>query len=273
MAGKRRPVNWRIALMIGPAMLVIAGLFGAGLLGGIVRSWGAWGDVLSSPRVWAGLGLSLWIGVLSTVVATLIAVPAALAFRAGFAGRRIALFLFQMNLTVPHLVGALGILYLFAQSGLFARLAYHGSVIAAPMDFPALVFDPASFGIILTYVWKEVPFLGLIALAALQGLDLDHESAARTLGATRLRALRHITLPLIWPALARGMIVVFAFTFGAYEVPALLGQTYPQALPVLAWKSYAAVDLAMRPQAMAMALLIAGFSFALIGLYMRLGRR
>ncbi len=259
--------------MVGPAMIVIAGLFGVGLVAGIMRSWGAWGDVLTSARVWAGLAVSLWIGFASTAIATVIAVPAALAFRAGFRGRGIALFLFQVNLTVPHLVGALGVLYLFAQSGSFARLAYHAHLIAAPGDFPALVFDPASIGIILTYVWKEVPFLTLIALAALQGLDVDHEAAARTLGATPRRAFQYVTLPLIWPALARGMIIVFAFTFGAYEVPALLGQTYPQALPVLAWKSYTAVDLATRPEAMAMALLIAGVSFALIAAYMRLGRR
>jgi putative spermidine/putrescine transport system permease protein len=273
MAGKRRPLNWRIALMVGPAVIVIAGLFGMGLAAGMLRSWGAWGDVLSSGRVWAGLAVSLWIGGASTAIATLIAVPAALAFRAGFRGRGVALFLFQLNLTVPHLVGAMGILYLFAQSGSFARLAYHAHLIAVPGDFPALVFDPGSMGIILTYVWKEVPFLGLVALAALQGLDADHEGAARTLGASPWRVLRHVTLPLIWPTLARGMIIVFAFTFGAYEVPALLGQTYPQALPVLAWKSYTAVDLAVRPQAMAMALLIAGVSFALIAAYMRLGRR
>lgn len=263
----------KLWLSLGPAVLVIAGLFGLGLLAGILRSWGAWGEVLSSARVWAGLGVSLWIGVVSTLIATLIAVPAALAFRAGFRGSRVALFLFQLNLTVPHLVGALGILYLFAQSGSFARLAYHAHLIAAPGDFPALVFDPASIGIILTYVWKEVPFLALVALAALQGLDVDHEGAARTLGATPYRAFRHVTLPMIWPALARGMIIVFAFTFGAYEVPALLGQTYPQSLPVLAWRSYTDVDLAARPAAMAMALLIAGVSFALIAVYMRLGRR
>lgn len=259
--------------MVGPAVIVIAGLFGVGLAAGIARSWGAWGEVLTSARVWAGLGVSLWIGVASTVIATVIAVPAALAFRAGFRGSRIALFLFQVNLTVPHLVGALGILYLFAQSGSFARVAFHAHLIAAPGDFPALVFDPASIGIILTYVWKEVPFLGLIALAALQRLDVDHEAGARTLGATQVQALRHVTLPLIWPALARGMIIVFAFTFGAFEVPALLGQTYPQALPVLAWRSYTDVDLAARPEAMAMALLIAGISFVLIAAYMRLGRR
>ncbi len=259
--------------MAGPAVIVIAALFGVGLVAGILRSWGAWGDVLTSARVWAGLAISLWIGLASTVMATVIAVPAALVFRAGFRGRGIALFLFQINLTVPHLVGALGVLYLFAQSGSFARLAYHAHLITGPAEFPALVFDPGAVGIILTYVWKEVPFLGLVTLAALQGLDSDHEGAARTLGATRARAFWHVTLPLIWPALARGMIIVFAFTFGAYEVPALLGQTYPQALPVLAWRSYTDVDLAARPAAMAMALLIAGVSFALIALYMRLGRR
>ena len=257
--------------MLAPALLVLVGLFGVGLVAGIWRTldWGVWRDVLTDGRVWAGLGLSVWIAGVSTVVSGLIAVPMALGLRRASAGARLA---FQVNLTVPHLVGALGVLFLLGQSGLVARMAFQVGLIAVPAEFPALVFDRAAVGVILTYVWKEVPFLGLIVLAALQGIDADHGSVARTLGASRWQAFRFVTLPMIWPALARGMVLVFAFTFGAYEVPALLGQTYPQALPVLAWQTFNDVDLATRPEAMAMALGIGAMCFALIAVYRRVAR-
>jgi putative spermidine/putrescine transport system permease protein len=257
--------------MLAPALLVLVGLFGAGLCAGIWRTLdaGVWRDVLTNGRVWAGLGLSLWIAGVATCVSGLIAVPMALGLRRASAGARLA---FQVNLTVPHLVGALGILFLLGQSGLVARMAFHLGLIDGPAQFPALVFDRFGMGIILSYVWKEVPFLGLITLAALQTIDADHGSVARTLGATRWQTFRHVTLPMIWPALVRGMVLVFAFTFGAYEVPALLGQTYRQALPVLAWQTFSNVDLATRPQAMVMALGIGVVSFALIAVYRRVAR-
>jgi putative spermidine/putrescine transport system permease protein len=67
-------------------------------------------------------------------------------------------------------------------------------------------------------------------------------------------------------------VIVFAFTFGAYEVPLLLGANHPQALPVLAWRTYSDVDLAARPQAMAMAVVIALMSGLMIWAYLRASR-
>ena len=80
-------------------------------------------------------------------------------------------------------------------------------------------------------------------------------------------------MPLLLPGLLPASVIVFAFAFGAYEIPLLLGQNHPAALPVLAWRSYAAADLAARPQAMAMAVIIALISAALVWAYMRSARR
>jgi putative spermidine/putrescine transport system permease protein len=182
-------------------------------------------------------------------------------------------FLFQLGLTVPHLVGAIGILYLFSQSGSFARLGYAWGLIAKPADFPALVFDPYAIGIILQYVWKEVPFIGVIVLASLQATSEDYEQVARTLGASRWQTFRFVLLPLIFPGLLSASVIVFAFTFGAYEIPLILGQNYPATLPVLAYRKYTDVDLLARPEAMAIAILIAVLSGLMIWLYLRFSRR
>jgi putative spermidine/putrescine transport system permease protein len=275
----------RIILLLAPAMLLIIVLFFGGLAVGVMRSFNwmpvigltepnldAYRAVLTDPDFLRSFLLTFHIAFTSTLISAVIAIAAALLLRRTFAGRGAINFLFQLNLTVPHIVGAIGVLYLFSQSGFFARMAYHIGLIARPGEFPALVFDPYAVGIILQYVWKEVPFIGVIVLAQMQALGTDYESVARSLGASRWQAFRHVLLPLILPGVLSASVIVFAFTFGAYEVPLLLGASHPQALPVLAYKTYTDVDLAARPEAMAMAVVIAILSGLMIWGYLRLTR-
>ncbi len=275
----------RILLLLAPALLVIGVLFLGGLAVVLVRALGhmpvigltgpnldAFRAVLGDPGFLRSFALTFHIAFTSTAISAVIAVAAALLLRQSFAGRRLAGFLFQLNLTVPHIVGAIGILYLFSQSGFFARMAYQIGLIARPGEFPAMVHDPYAIGIILQYVWKEVPFIGVIVLAQMQALGTDYESVARSLGASRWQAFRHVLLPLILPGVLAASVIVFAFTFGAYEVPLLLGASHPQALPVLAYRTYTDVNLAARPEAMAMAMVIALLSAVMIWAYLRAAR-
>ena len=283
--GARLSDRLRIALLLAPALGLIGLLFGGGLVFGVIRSFNympvigltepnlnAYRAVLSDPAFLRSFALTLHIAFTSTLIASVIAVAAALLLRRRFTGRGAITFLFQLNLTVPHVVGAIGILYLFSQSGFFARMAWQIGLIARPGEFPALVYDPWAIGIIVQYVWKEVPFIGIIVLAQMQTLGTDYESVARSLGASRWQAFRHVLLPLILPGVLSASVIVFAFTFGAYEVPLLLGASHPQALPVLAYRTYTDVDLAARPQAMAMGMVIAVLSGLMIWAYLRATR-
>jgi putative spermidine/putrescine transport system permease protein len=273
----------RIFLLLTPAVLLLGGLFLASIGLGLVRSLRympavgltepdlqAYVAVFTAPGFLASLALSLWIAASSTAISAAVALAAALLLRETFPGRQLIGALFQLNLTIPHVVGALGILYLFSQSGSFARLAFAAGIITAPGEFPALTHDPFAVGIVLTYVWKEVPFIGLILLAKLQTIGPEHEAAARSLGASRWQALIHVLLPILMPALVAASAVVFAFSLGAYEIPLLLGAHSPEALPILAWRGFTDVDLASRPEAYAMSMLIAVIGAALLALYARL---
>jgi putative spermidine/putrescine transport system permease protein len=276
----------KIFLLLAPALAVIILLFFGGLLVGLLHSLGympviglerisldAYRAIFSSPDFIRSFLLSVHIAFSSTLIAALLAIGAGLLLRRQFFGRKLISFLFQLNLTVPHLVGAIGILYLFSQSGSFARLAYSWGLIAAPADFPALIFDPYAIGIILQFVWKELPFIGVIVLANMQVLGTEYEAVARSLGASRWQAFWFVLLPMLAPGLISASVIVFAFTFGSYEIPALLGAHYPAALPVLAYRHYTDIDLAARPEAMAMAIIIALLSAAMIALYVRFVRR
>jgi putative spermidine/putrescine transport system permease protein len=275
-----------LLILLAPALVVILVLFAGGLALGLSQSLGympiigaygcsldAYLELLRSPGLIRSVLLTIFVSVTATAAAIILAVITAMSLRKRFVGKKIVSFLYQFPLTVPHLVVAVGIMMLVSQSGLLARGAYRIGLIADSSQFPALVFDDLGIGIILVYVWKEVPFIGLIALAVLQSMGADYEEQARTLGANSRQTLRHVLLPLIVPGILPGSIIIFAYTFSSFEVPFLLGKSYPAMLSVLSYRLYIDVDLNARPQAMAMSILIALFVLILVVIYRRISER
>jgi len=273
----------KTALLLTPALGVIGVLFLGGLLAALVQSLGylpaigrtevsfdAYREVLGSGDFLDSLALTFYVAGVSTALSTVLAVLAALALRR--AGGRLSAVVFQLPITVPHLVAAVGIALVVSQTGIGARLAASLGLIGAPGEFPALLYDKYSAGIVLTYVWKETPFVTLVVLAALRGVASDLEDVARTLGANVWQRFRHVVFPVISPAIVAASLMVFAFTFGAFEVPFLLGRTYPTVLPVMAYNEYRDLDLAARPVAMAINVLIAVASALIAAVYLRLAR-
>jgi len=199
-----------------------------------------------------------------------LAVLAALALRRSRG--RLSAVVFQLPITIPHLVAAVGIALVVAQTGLGARVAAGLGLVGEPRDFPALLYDKYSVGVILTYVWKEVPFIALVVLASLRGVASDLEDVARTLGAGAWQRFWYVVFPVISPSVVAASLLVFAFTFGAFEVPYLLGKSYPTMLPVVAYNEYREIDLAARPAAMTINVLIALITGTAAALYLRLAR-
>ena len=276
----------KIFLLLAPALTIIILLFLGGLISGFMRSlnympiigltdpnFNSYISVFKSIEFYYSFILSFYIAFTSTLISLILAIGAVLLLRKNFIGKSLINFLFQINLTVPHLIGAIGILYLFSQSGGFARLAFQWGIITRPSEFPELVFDPYAIGIILQYVWKETPFIGVIILANINSLIEDYESVARSLGASKWQSFRYVFLPFIFPSALFASVIVFAFTFGAFEIPLMLGANYPSALPVLAYRKYTDVDLGAMPDAMAIAITIAIFSSLIIFLYIKFARK
>ena len=273
----------KIALLLAPALLVIGVLFAGGLgvafvqsldymptIGLTEPSLDAYRQVLGDESFLDSLFLTLYVSGVSTVLSTALAVLAALALRRS--GGRISAAVFQLPITIPHLVAAVGIALVVSQTGLGARLAAGIGLIGDPKDFPALLYDKYSVGIILTYVWKEVPFIALVVLASLRGVASELEEVARTLGANAWQRFWYVVFPVIAPSVVAASLLVFAFTFGAFEVPYLLGRSYPTMLPVTAYNEYREIDLSARPAAMAINVLLALITGMIAVLYLRLAR-
>ncbi len=273
----------QVPIMLAPALAIIIILFMGGLIMGLMQSLGympvideydltfqAYINIFTDPVFLRSLALTCWIGFGTTIFSTALAIICALVLRQSLWGKKLVTFIFQLNVPVPHIVGAVAVIFLFSQSGLLSRLTYFAGLTSDPADFPALVFDKYGIGIIIEYLWKATPFTGVILLAVLQSLGEDYEDLARTLGANSWQRFWHVILPLIMPGVLRSSILVFAFAFGAFEVPFLLGQRYPMALPVLAFEYYHDVDLGFRREAMAISMIIAALITILILLYMKL---
>ena len=244
-----------------PAALVLVLLFG-GAVAEAARSsleggGTAFARVLASDELLPSLLLTWRISLASTVLACALGLSLALALRqvAGTKGGAVARVLLQVPLPVPQLVVAIAMLMLLSQAGLVGRLL---AVLGfGPPDLvPDLVNDRLGVGIVLAYVWKEAPFVAVLVLSALRGETLRLEEAARNLGARWWMVWRDVTVPAALPALRTSGALVFAYAFGAFEVPRLLGQTRPSMLGVWSFRLYTDINLARRPEGMVVALLI-----------------
>ena len=215
-------------------------------------------NVLSDPDFLNSLMLTLYISATSTVIAAVLSTVLALFLVSLSHKYRLVHFIFQIPLTVPHLVIAVAVVFMLSPTGLFSRLAVKSGLIDSSAAFPLLINDHWGVGIILAYVWKEIPFITLMVLSVLRHTGVELLDVGRTLKAGPWQRFRYITLPTISPSLGAACLIVFAYTFGAFEIPFLLGQTYPMMLPVWAYKNYSDVDLLARPEGIATGLIIAG---------------
>ena len=196
----------------------------------------------------------------------------ALALRPAVRRFRFLTALLQAPIAVPHLAMALVAIHLLSPSGLLARLAYAAGWIATPAEFPEFLNDGYGFGIVCVYVLKEAPFVALLTLAVLLRVSPRYEEIAQTLGASRWQRIRYVTLPLAAPGLLSSSVIVLAFIFNAFELPFLLGRPYPAMLPVLAQRTFLDVDLANRPAAMAIALVMFVVTLLVCFVYFRIAR-
>lgn len=271
--------------MLAPALTVIGVLFVGGLALAVAQSLGYFAPTgentftlrhyvaLGSDReVYASVWLTLKLATVATVISAVCALALALGLRAYARRSRLVNLLLQLPLSVPHLALAGALITVIAPSGLLARTGYALGLLQLPADFPALINDRYGVGIVLAYVLKEVPFITLMTLALLARLGDEYEQAARVLGASAWLRFRYITLPLVAPAVVASSLIIFAFIFGAFEVPYLLGRTYPAMLSVVAQQRYMDVNLLARPGALALAVSSTLLTAALAWAYLRLTR-
>lgn len=224
-------------------------------------------DFLNSPRFTHAFGVSLEISILSTIISIAIGVLIAMALRDTFIGKRISVFLFQMNISIPHIAIATMVVFLLSPTGVLSAIFYNEGWIDNWTQFPKLIFDSSVFGVIFSYCLKFIPFIGMAVLAVLQSLPRDFEMQSRSLGVGKIKTFINVVLPAIMPAIASTSMIVFAFSFGCFEVPNILLRDVT--LPTLIYDSYNNYyDPEGRPMAYAAAIILSMITISVSAIYL-----
>jgi putative spermidine/putrescine transport system permease protein len=230
-------------------------------------------EVFQDKGFLQSLMLSLYIALASSLISVAAGVLISLvASTSGLIKSRLFRIV-NIPIIVPHTVCALLIINLFAQSGLLARFTYAVGLVAVPGDFFPFLFSSNAFGIIIAYLWKEIPFVILVVATIMASLNSSLGEAAQNLGASRWRVFTSVILPLCLPAVTTTFIIIFAYSFGAYEIPYLLGATEPKALAVQTYVEYVYPSLDHRPYTMVMNSTMIFLTVAFSYLYYRLQKK
>lgn len=164
---------------------------------------------------------TVWISVVSTVLASLLAIPAAYAVaRIDIGLRSVIMALSIVPLISPPFIGAYSWVVLFGRSGIATHYMFEWFGITLPP-----IYGP--FGIVLGMTLANFPYVFLFTQGALAANDPAMEEAARMMGASRLRVFFTVTLPMVTPSVLAGALLVLIECLGEFGIPAVLGgETY-----------------------------------------------
>lgn len=269
--------------------IILTVLFLIGLMTGVTQSLGVipsfglteptlkyYKEILIRPDMLESILYSLYIAGTSALLATVVGVFLCALLVTADKTKGVMMKIVQLPIIVPHVVVALFMVNIFSQNGLLARIGYALGLISEQQDFPMIIYNTNGVGIILAYLWKEIPFIIYFVISLMANINGKLGEAAVNLGASKVQAFVKVTLPLCMHNIISGFLIIFVFSLGAYELPLLLGATTPKALPILAYLQYIHPDLQNRPYAMALngmiifiSLISAGFYFVLMKTSMR----
>jgi spermidine/putrescine transport system permease protein len=158
--------------------------------------WRNWDGV---PPLKDAMLLSLKIGVVASVVATVLGTLIALALvRYGFRGRGAANLLIFVPMATPEVVLAASLLTLFLNVSSVLQLGF--------------------WTILIAHIMFCISYVVVTVKARLIGFDRSLEEAAMDLGADELTTFRKVTLPLIAPAILAGGLLAFALSIDDFVI-------------------------------------------------------
>jgi ABC-type sugar transport system permease subunit len=155
-------------------------------------------EVLGDRRFWGAMGHTLWFAIATVSLELVLGCILALAMNRTFRGRALVRASILIPWAIPTVVAAL--VWRFMFEGLENWLTHD-----------VLAWVP----VILADTWKETPFVALLLLAGLQGIDPTLYEAARIDGASAWRQFRFVTLPLLMPAI---LVALIFRTMNAFRV-------------------------------------------------------
>lgn len=204
----------------------LVGLVGGGGVTGVRR-------LASDTELRSSLLLTIGTATLATLLGIVGATPVAYALARGrFRGRSLLAATIDLPLLIPHPVAGIALLLVLGRntplgSGLWALgLQITGSVT----------------GIVCAMLFVSAPLYVSAAREAFDRVDPRFEGVARTLGDSRWRAMRRVTLPLAWRGLLAAAIVMWARAVSEFGAIVILVY-HPRVASVLSYERFTAFGL------------------------------
>ncbi len=237
---KERKVSPMTILMLLPGVGFILVFIGSSIFLTFAQSFGLfsttgssqftldnWKAILMATESRDSLLFSLRMGVMSSVGTLLFAFPIALFFRKGGTGKGILGSIIKVPLFIPALVASFLILNLISYHGLVNTTLMRLNIISEPLR---MLNDKFGWGVIFIQIWKNLPFVLLIVMAALASIRDDTIDAAKNLGAGYWSVLIRIYIPLAMPGILVSMILMFIRAFGDFPITSVAGPLYPSSV-------------------------------------------
>ncbi|MBE5098083.1 carbohydrate ABC transporter permease [Priestia aryabhattai] len=219
------------ALFVGPALLAFCVIVLIPFFTGIYYSFTDWNGVNGTIN-WVGLDnfkylftedkqfqQSFWITTKYTVVAIIltnvVGFVLAILVTQTLKTRNILRTVFFM----PNLIG--GLLLGFVWQFIFVKgFASIGQITGISLfELPWLGDAKTAFwGIVIVSVWQGAGYIMLIYTAALQNVPQELIEAAKIDGASRWQILRHITIPMVAPAVTVCLFLTISWSFKVFDV-------------------------------------------------------
>lgn len=203
-----------LAFLVVPVLTVITVAFQDRATGGFTLAHV--GDFLSNDLFMRSFWNSLYVSLMSVVVASLIALPLAyFTTRFEFRGAVLVQTLGVLPLIMPPFAGAVAMGLLFGRSGSV-------NLILGDLLDINIPFMEGLNGVIFVQSIHYFPFILLNLSASLRNIDRSMEEAAQNLGSHGFRLFRRIVLPLAMPGYVAGASLVFIKVFDDLATPLLL---------------------------------------------------
>ncbi|HEY5665024.1 MAG TPA: ABC transporter permease [Ilumatobacter sp.] len=222
----------------------------------VVRApWRSIGELATSGPIRSALWLSITTSLIATAFSVVFGVPLAwLLARSALPGRRLVRAICTLSMVLPPVVGGVALFLAFGRRGVLGGPLDRWLGISLPFSTPAVV---------LAQVFVAMPFLVLTVDAALEGLDVRYEDAARTLGGSEWYVFRRVTLPAVRPAVAAGAVLTWARALGEFGATITFAGSLPGVTRTMPLEAYLALE-SDPDRAVLVSLLLVVISFSVL---------
>lgn len=185
---------------------------------------GAFSDVVTRDIIWNTVKLGLSVATLGTLLGFIMAYTQA---RVEFRGKKVLHIINLIPIISPPFAFATAIIVLFGRSGMITRGVF---------DWRPTLYGYPGLVLVLTLSFFPIAYMNLLGM--LRSLDPALDEAGSSLGATKWKIFKTVTLPLLIPGFAGSFLLLFIEAIADLANPIIIGGNYT----VLASRAYMAIN-------------------------------